>query len=78
MDEFLQEFQYSIEFDDHIRVKVVDGIAIVWVVLIMHKPSEKEIFDISKFVYKAAKVMDCKYYSVGLNFIPDDDPSNDY
>ena len=78
VDEFVREFQYTIEFDDHISVKVVDESASVWVVLIMQRPSVQEIFDVSKFVYKTAKVMDCKYYSVGLNFIPDDDPSNDY
>lgn len=77
MNEFINEFKYATEFDDHISVNIVDESASVYFVLIMHRPSVKKIVDVSEFVYTTAKEMDCNYNGVWLDFIPVDDPRFD-
>jgi len=78
LSEFDKKFEYPIEFDNNLFVSIDEESAQMFFVLTMQKPSSQELMDVGKFVYTTAKEKDCNYNGFWLDFIPDDDPRQDY
>ncbi len=71
-------FEYPIEYDKSLNVDIQKETASMKFVLTMNKPTKEEIISISRFAAEIAKMENCYYAYVTLDFIPNDDPRLDY
>jgi hypothetical protein len=76
--QYNESFKYPIEYDDFLKVDIQEESASMRFVLTMNNPRIEEIIGVSRFAAEIAKMQNCNYAFVTLDFIADDDPRLDY